>query len=118
VVKQLDILGGSTILAEPPKPQPKAEQLAWSLGDDPNRGQLAMEAPAPRERRLERRVRLFQRSKGWRFAYEVSEPSGWRCVQEREPGTSWDLAEALKRARVYAELVGARIVRPRNAERI
>jgi hypothetical protein len=60
-----------------------------------------------------RRVRLFQRSKGWRFAYEVREPSGWRCVQEREPGTSWDLPEALKRARVYADLVGARIVRPR-----
>jgi hypothetical protein len=56
-------------------------------------------------------VRVFQRSKGWRFAYEVLEDGAWRSVQEREPGTSWQIDEALKRASVYAELVRAKVVR-------
>jgi hypothetical protein len=67
--------------------------------------------PASRVRGVERRVRLFQRCKGWRFVFEVLEAEGWRQVQEREPGSSWSAEEAVKRASVYAELVGAKVVR-------
>lgn len=125
---QLDILGGSTAVLDRPPAQAQPEQLAWALGDDRNRGQLAIDPSATRKppslpdavlslplasrvRGVERRVRLFQRCKGWRFAFEVLEAEGWRQVQEREPGSSWSAEEAVKRASVYAELVGARLVR-------
>lgn len=59
---------------------------------------------ASRQRGAERRVRVFERSCGWRFVFEVLEESGWRVVQEREPGSRWSCEEALHRARVYADM--------------
>lgn len=128
MLEQLDMFGGATAVAPPPlRSSESREQLAWSLGDDANRGQLAIVAPeAPRKPteplelrglplasrcKTDRRVRVFRRCAGWRFVFEVRVVGGWRVVQEREPGSRWSLGEALHRAGVYAELQGAKVYR-------
>lgn len=58
-----------------------------------------------------RRVRVFARKAGWRFAYEVrpNARAEWERVQEREPGTHWSYEECLNRAETYASLVYATV---------
>jgi hypothetical protein len=57
-----------------------------------------------------KRVQVYQlRSGHWRFRYQKREGSTWRTVDTRGEGTTWTQREALDRARIYGESMGARV---------
>jgi hypothetical protein len=57
-----------------------------------------------------KRVQVYQlRSGHWRFRYQKREGSTWRTVEVRGEGTTWSQSDALDRARIYGESVGARV---------